>query len=171
MAFLLVPLRIGLSLAVGIGRTSFYGGRIAAGGGSGGGGGSGPMIITGGGGGFNVTIKVHGLKELIRDLNRAERSIGKELQAALKDAAEPVLGDARGFAARWGPRTVSGLALSSTQGGVAVRQRRGRTTGKRPDFGRLQMQQALLPALERHQADVFRAAEAALDRVLRESGF
>jgi hypothetical protein len=56
------------------------------------------------------------------------------------------------------------------EGSCASTRRRGRTvarkvTGKRPDYGSLQMRHALLPALENDKEKVYEAMEHALDRV------
>ncbi len=41
----------------------------------------------------------------------------------------------------------------------------GRTTGRRPDFGRLQLSRALYPAVDENQDKVTEKMESAIDRV------
>lgn len=50
-------------------------------------------------------------------------------------------------------------------GMISVEQSRRKTTGKRPDYGALQMRKALVPALDEHSDDVVRETEAAMDDV------
>jgi hypothetical protein len=57
------------------------------------------------------------------------------------------------------------------QRGVAVEQSRRRTTGLRPDFGVLQMQRALLPALDTKQSEVVDKVEQLLDTLGKNAGF
>jgi hypothetical protein len=171
MAFLVGPLRILLGVALGVGRAGFYSGRMAGGGGDGGGsmlsafGGGG--ISFGGGGGFQVGMQVTGLREFQRDLKRANADVAKEVRQAMRQAAEPVLADARSSASQWGTRTAGGLGISVTQSGVSVRQRLRKTTGHHPNFGSLQMRDALEPALAANQAPVVREIERAVNDVLR----
>jgi hypothetical protein len=51
------------------------------------------------------------------------------------------------------------------QRGIAVEQSRRRTTGKRPDFGALQMTRALMPSLDEHEAETMQELERAMDEV------
>jgi len=62
--------------------------------------------------------------------------------------------------------TASGYRVSVSGRGVFVRQSRRKTTGLRPDFGALQLREALEPALERNESQVFREVERAIDRTI-----
>jgi hypothetical protein len=56
-------------------------------------------------------------------------------------------------------------------GSVFVEQSRGRTTGEHPEFGVLQMERALLPALSGREDEVTRSLEDMLDTLGRKGGF
>jgi hypothetical protein len=54
---------------------------------------------------------------------------------------------------------------------VYVRQQKRKVTGLRGDFGKLQMQQAFIPALMENEDGIGRDVEQALDRFVRQAGF
>ena len=95
------------------------------------------------------SVRVKGVTALQRDLKRAQADCAKDVRKAVREAAEPVRRDVAAVASKWGMYTASGYTISVRRGGelVAVQQRRRRTTGKRPDFGTLQMVEAMIPAL------------------------
>ena len=96
---------------------------------------------------FAPRVHVEGLHELNRDFGRLSKELQKELQKELRTLAEPVAADIRrrAEAEHWGPKTISGIAAGSRYGQAIVRQRRKKTTRKRPDFGSLQMRKASHP--------------------------
>src|SRR5262252_9640675 len=99
------------------------------------------------------TIVVKGWKELIRASRQAEPNTRRELRAAFREAGDLVRSDA---AARFTPidaRSAAGYKVRIRQRGVAVEQSLRKTTGKRPDYGALQMRRALLPALTTNEAE------------------
>lgn len=110
------------------------------------------------------TVKVKGLREFVRDVNKADKEVGKELKNELKKLAEPVAQEAQSLGERY-----AGIGPFKTglRGGVAVvRQSKGTRTGLRGDFGALQMRTVLEPALEARQDEVLRGAEGWLDSTL-----
>lgn len=111
-------------------------------------------------------IRIEGLRELERALKAADVDAAKGLRKELREAAKIVSLDARARAGRFGARTAMGMVPRVRSGLVAVaEQSRGRTTGKRPDFGRVQMRVALEPALEAKRDEVERHIEDMLDHV------
>jgi hypothetical protein len=122
---------------------------------------------------FPGRIEAHGLRELDRDLGKISRAVQKELRLELREVAEPVAAEVRGLAQHehWGPRTVSGIAAGSRLGTAVVRQRRKKVTGKRADFGALQMRKAFLPAVIKMEPVVKRRVEQMLDRLTSKYGF
>jgi hypothetical protein len=88
----------------------------------------------------------------------------------LRRAAEPVAADARRREQRWRGASISTIGPRVTPAGVSVTQRARKVTGTRPDFGALQMREAMLPALADHVDDVERAAEDVLDVILNIGG-
>ncbi len=106
-----------------------------------------------------------------RDLGRIDKAAQKELQKALRKVAEPVAADARAKASRFGPITAGKIRAGSSRGQAVVRQRARRTTGKRPDFGSLQMRTVLLPALAQNERRVLHEVELMLDTLVSSNGF
>lgn len=122
-----------------------------------------------------IHIRVEGDKELIRALGGARSDFAKELRKALKKAADPVRAEAAGIATRWDATTASGyrvVANASVSRGIAVRviQSQRKVTGLRPDYGSLQMRDALIPALAHHQKAAVDEIEHALETTLRRHG-
>lgn len=62
-------------------------------------------------------------------------------------------------------RSAAGYETRVRQRGIAVAQRLRKTTGKRGDYGSLQMKRALLPALYENRDTAERALEHAMDRM------
>ena len=114
-----------------------------------------------------ATIEVKGWKELIKASRELPANSRRELRKAFRESGELVRSDA---AARFTPidaRSAAGYTVRVRQSGVAVQQSLRKTTGKRPDYGALQMRRALLPALDANEAETMQRIEAALDDVIR----
>lgn len=117
-----------------------------------------------------TTVRVSGLNETIRAFNRIDRSLANEVRSELKKVAEPVAADARGRIGRYSGANTAGIKPVTSTRSVFVRQSQGKTTGKRPDFGALQMRH-LLGALYENQDEIFRGVENMLDRLTSREGF
>jgi hypothetical protein len=63
------------------------------------------------------------------------------------------------------PRSAAGFRTRVRQRGVSVEQSRRRVTGKRGDYGALQMRRALVPALEDKKNQTEREFERAVDEL------
>jgi len=116
----------------------------------------------------SYTVRVTGLRELQLALKTAEGRLDPDLKAALKKAAEPVRADAQAKGSRYsglGPYRVVVRAR-----GVDVEQSRGTVTGRRGDFGALQMNTLLMPALDAHEAEIEDGVEKAIDGVIARAG-
>jgi hypothetical protein len=118
-----------------------------------------------------VRVRFSGLRELARDFGLLERKIGGELTDELAAQAEPVAEGVRRRAQRFGSATVAGVAVGSHPGGAVVEQRQPKTTGLRPDFGEIQMQEAFIPALVEREDEVIQGADERISHVLDEHGF
>jgi hypothetical protein len=94
-----------------------------------------------------------------------------ELRAALRAAAWPVARDIRGREQKWSGASTGTIGPRVTVAGAAVTQRARKVTGKRPDFGRLQMLDAFIPALEAHETEIVTAAEGVLETIYSVGGF
>jgi hypothetical protein len=121
----------------------------------------------------SFTVRTHGVKELARDFGRVAPILKEEIRDELKEAGELVKrtsqGKLRGFHHPVPDRTISGLRVRAipAQSRVYVEQGRGRTTGKRKDWGSTQMRRALLPALEQDAPAVVERIDKLVSRVSR----
>ena len=113
----------------------------------------------------NQTLVVKGYKEFLRACTRADADTKRFVRAAFRDVGEIVRRDAAERLTPYSQRSAQGLKVRVRQRGVAVEQSLRKVTGKRPDFGSLQMRKALLPALEQNNEKIDEAMEEALDRV------
>jgi hypothetical protein len=113
-----------------------------------------------------TTLRVEGLSGLIKAADAAGRETKKLVRDRLREVARPVLDDARSKLSRYDARSASRLGISIRRvGTVSVEQRLRRTTGAHPEFGVLQMESALMPALDENMDTIERRMEAALDDV------
>jgi hypothetical protein len=119
----------------------------------------------------SATVRIRGLRELNRSLNKINKEAARTVRNAIKEAAEPVAAAARSKLSRFQGASVGTIAPRASVKGAFVTQRARKVTGLRPDFGRLQMTEVLVPALEEHRDEVLDRVEDALDRLGREAGF
>lgn len=115
-------------------------------------------------------MKVTGLRELQRDFRKMDKEAAKGLRADLKESGEIVRLDARTDFQHVSPRAAAGFRTVVRQRGVSVEQRKGRTTGKRPDFGRHQLRY-LQASLESKSEEVMKRFERTIDRLATRNGF
>lgn len=110
-------------------------------------------------------LRVVGLSELFADLNAVDRDIAVSLRQAEKDAGDVVARDAADRLRALQPASSRSADAMVTRvrpaGLVTVEQPLRKTTGKRPDWGVVQMTHAFLPALEEK-------GEEAKDRIASE---
>ncbi len=119
----------------------------------------------------NETVRVSGYRELMRSLQHAEKDVRTRTRKRLRELAGPVRDSARSKLGAYSERSASKLGISVRQRGVSVEQRLRKTTGKRPDFGSLQMRKALLPALGERASEIEHGLEKVLDDVINANGF
>ena len=108
-------------------------------------------------------IKVEGLREFQRACNKSQKDVKKGLRTRLLKVGEVVARDAKPrfapidatAAGRFRPRVRTGM--------VAVEQPKRKTTGMHPEFGRMQLGIALIPALEAKSGEVEREFNDMLD--------
>lgn len=113
-----------------------------------------------------AVVRTHGLREFIRAADRAGKETKKVVRDRLRKVGEVVREDAQARFDAVAPRAKFGVSVR--QRGVAVEERRRKTTGRRGDFGALQMRRGLVPAGEaKHQeaeAEMEAAAQELADR-------
>lgn len=113
-----------------------------------------------------LTLRVKGLSGLIKAADAAGKETKKQVRDRLRQVAEPVRADAASKLSRYDARSASRLGISVRRvGTVAVEQRLRRTTGAHPQFGALQMAEALMPALDENADMIEREFEEALDDI------
>jgi hypothetical protein len=117
------------------------------------------------------TLVVHGHRELIRSFKEMDKQEAKGLREELRSAGQVVQREAMSLFAPVSPRSATGYKVRVRQSGVAVEQSLRRTTGEHPEFGALQMQRALLPAMDRREHEVINRLESLLHRVAAREGF
>lgn len=118
-----------------------------------------------------ATVRITGLRQTIAAFRVLEAGIRAELLAELRKPAEVVAESARGKLARYTGISLGTIGPRVSARGSFVTQRARKVTGQRGDFGALQMTHGLIPALEEHEPEIVEAAELALDKLTRETGF
>ena len=116
------------------------------------------------------TVHVRGLRETLAALNKIERGAHRKVMGGLLEAAEPVR---RSWVSKLSPyrgASTSTITPKLLTKGVFVTQRARKTTGRRPDFGALEMRHGLAALFEEQDATL-RTVEKALDDLTREAGF
>lgn len=116
-------------------------------------------------------VHIKGLRELNRALNMINRQAARGFRRELAQAAEPVAATARSKLSVFQGASVGTIGPRAAMAGVFVTQRARRVTGKRGDFGALQMRRVLVPALHEHADDIVDELDRALDRIAAKAGF
>lgn len=123
------------------------------------------------------TLKVEGLRELQRAFARADKKLAAELRGRLRTAAKPVATTAEGLAesrirnigVRWGRMRV-GVTRKLVY--VAPKEKGARTVARRqlrrPNLADRLMDEAMSPALDRHQEDIVESGDRLLGEVGRD---
>jgi len=118
------------------------------------------------------TVVFKGGRELQRSLKRIGSEVARQMDAELRAGGEIVAELARNRFTMIDARSAAGFkSRTKGFGRVVVEQSRRRKTGLRPDFGKLQMRRALIPARSEGFDTVVRHLEGMLDRLGREEGF
>lgn len=117
------------------------------------------------------TVYVQGARELQRAFNRADKQLATDLRKELRAVGDVVAVEARSRFGGLSARTAAGMKTRLRGGTVAVEQTLRKTTGRRPDWGAVQMRRALEPALDAKTGEVLRRTEQMLDRIGSDNGF
>ena len=112
---------------------------------------------------------MEGLRELRAASKKAEGDL-KNFRGRMKWIAEPVAEDAVSRGSRFAGIGPIKPRLHGARG-VDVEQTKGKVTGKRGDFGALQMRTVLEPALDARQGEVVDRFETVVDEITRRAGF
>ena len=119
---------------------------------------------------METTVRVYGEREVIAAFRKIDTDLVKRFGNDLKLAAEPVV---KGTKAKekWRGASIGTIRAKRAGARVYVEQSAKKVTGKRGDFGALQMRQALIPALDENAAEVFAGVELVLDKYADHAGF
>jgi hypothetical protein len=115
------------------------------------------------------TVRVQGLRECLRALHTIDRDTKKVVLAGLRAAAVPVAGDANRRLDRY--QGIGPITTRASQSGVFIQQSRRKVTGKRADFGALQMRKGLIPAAEGGGEEFVSRVDEALGLLIHAEGF
>lgn len=120
-------------------------------------------------------IRIHGISEVIRALDKVDTEISRDLKDELEKAGELVRKEAtRRFQPR-SPFSAQGFVTRvrpfSRGSLVSVEQNLRKTTGSHPAWGALQMTEALVPAREAKLPEVYDRLDHVVDRVIATHGF
>jgi hypothetical protein len=113
---------------------------------------------------LKTTVKVEGLTEWRRDVRKAEKDTQKRTREGLKRAGEPVRDEWRSTFSPIHPYSASKLRIRLGAKGVFVDQPLKKTTGLRPDFGKLQQRYGER-ALERKADEAERVLAREIDKL------
>src|SRR5215831_14691797 len=109
-----------------------------------------------------ATYRVEGYQQLMRALADADRGTRKAVRDELRQAGEAVRSEATIRFTPIDARSAAGYRTIVRARGVNVEQRYRRTTGKHPEYAKLQYRRALIPALYANEDKTVRALEQAL---------
>jgi hypothetical protein len=114
--------------------------------------------------GINLAKFRRQVRELERALENFAQDIDDGMVRELRAAGELVRAEAAARFAAISPSSAAGFRVGVRQSGVRVYQSKKKVTGKRPDFGALQMTRALIPARGAREDEIVRRIDHMLDR-------
>src|SRR5262245_58631715 len=111
------------------------------------------------------TLAVHGYRDVIRGLATADKESKRKIRQTFRETGDVVRTDATSRFEPINARSAAGYRTRVRQRGIVVEQSIRKTTGQHPEWGKLQMREALLPALMSNQDELEQGLERALDVV------
>lgn len=111
------------------------------------------------------TLRVKGYREFVRATNRAEKASKREVRGTFREVGDIVKREATALFSTVDRRSAAGYRTRVRQQGVSVEQSLRKVNNKHPEYAKLQMRRALLPALRDKEGEVEHAMEKALDKV------
>ena len=116
-------------------------------------------------------LKVRGLRELLAKTDAADKQTKRLVREGLREAAEPVRREAVRLFTPFDAKSAQNYRVVVRKAGtIRVEQRLRKTTGKHPEFGKLQMREALLPAAESKKDELYANVEGQLREIVRRFG-
>jgi hypothetical protein len=113
------------------------------------------------------TIRVEGLSEFLRALDKGDKTRKKEIRNILREVGDDTRKETASLEVTRLGSKVSALGVKTyvRRRGVEIEQSLRKTTGLRPDWGSTQMRFAFLPAWDKTEPDAEARMEAAMVRV------
>lgn len=111
------------------------------------------------------TVRVKGFREFLKACQHAPKDTKRFVREAFRQVGEQVRSDAADRFTTIDAKSAAGYRTRVRQRGVAVEQSLRKTTGLHPEYGSLQMRQALIPALQSHTDETERLMEDAMEKV------
>lgn len=118
------------------------------------------------------SVRLHGLAELQRALKKLGSDEAKRIDVELREIGSLIAEDARQRFSAIDVGSASGFrARTKGFGRVVVEQQKRKRTGRRPDYGALQMTRALIPARSENVDRIVERIDHMLARLGGEGGF
>jgi hypothetical protein len=117
------------------------------------------------------SVKVKGLRELDRAFRKLDSDVAKEVRAELTEVARPIAESAKQKLSRYPGVSLETIIPKTTAKGALVVQNKRKVSGRRSDFGALQMRQGLIPARSEHTSETVKGVEQVLDKLASREGF
>lgn len=105
------------------------------------------------------------MRQFLHAAARADKDTKKQIRAAFRGVGNIVKVEAAHLFADRDQKSASGYRTVVRQRGVSVEQSLRRVTGKRGDYGALQMREALLPAVDNKDRDIEQEFDDAMERL------
>jgi hypothetical protein len=118
-----------------------------------------------------ATIRVHGVRETAAAFRAVDAKLARQFGNDLRQAAEPVAASARDKVTRYAGASVNTIRPKRSGARVFVEQSARKVTGRRGDYGALQMRTVLEPALDERAPEVFDEVDRVLNEYARAGGF
>lgn len=109
------------------------------------------------------TLQVQDLNKFLATMSHTDRAMNRAARAEIRKTGDHVKTDAAARFVRYDARSAAGYRVVVRRRGVAVEQSLRKTTGLRPKFGTLQMESALVPAMDENEDRTRAAVERAFD--------
>lgn len=116
------------------------------------------------------TVVVKGYTETVKALDRVNRKAKFALLASLRVAAMPIAEDTQNMLQNFNKISLDTIKPSATAKGVNIVQRKGKVTGKRPDFGAAQMVEGFIPAAYKGEPLLRSTVEGAFAALIIQEG-
>jgi hypothetical protein len=117
-----------------------------------------------------ATLRVEGAAKVQRAFRGIDRQLATDFGKDLQKAADPVVADTKAKE-KWAGASINTIRSRRRGINIYVEQSARKVTGLRGDYGALQLRQALVPALDENEDEVFSEVERVLDHYAHKEGF